>query len=172
MRISNPTPGVTISQAESVAPAAPRPSTSWVVTERGIGPLRAGMSISEANSAVGGGFSSPSTDGSCSYARFAGAPSGVAVMLENNKVARIEVRSGSTATAGGARIGDSEARIKSLYPGRVTVSPQKYDPNGHYLTVTPADKSSNRIVFETDGKVVTNYRSGALPAVEYVERCG
>ena len=93
-------------------------------------------------------------------------------MLENNKVARIEVRNGSTATSTGARIGDTEARIKSLYPGRVTVTPHKYLPNGHYLTVTPADGSANRIVFETDGKVVTNYRTGEMPAVGYVERCG
>ncbi len=30
----------------------------------------------------------------------------------------------------------------------------------------------NRIVFETDGQVVTTYRAGRFPPVEYVERCG
>jgi hypothetical protein len=90
----------------------------------------------------------------------------------DGKIARIEVRSGRTPTSLGARVGDSEARIKSLYAGRVTSSPHKYLPGGHYLTVTPADGSSNRIVFETNGKAVTEFRSGAQPAVEYVERCG
>ena len=93
-------------------------------------------------------------------------------MLENNKIARVEVRSGTVATAEGAHIGDSEARINSLYSGRVTTTPHKYTTGGHYLTITPVDGSQNRIVFETDGKVVTEYRAGALPAVAYVERCG
>lgn len=145
--------------------------TSWTVSESGIGPLRAGMTVAEANKALGGGFSSPSSDG-CTYARLAKAPPGVAVMLENNKIARVEVRSGTTATAEGARIGDPESRINSLYSGRVTTTPHKYTTGGHYLTITPVDGSQNRIVFETDGKVVTEYRAGALPAVAYVERCG
>jgi hypothetical protein len=105
----------------------------------------------------------------CSYAKMNGLPAGVAVMVEAGKVARVEVRSGSVATSNGARIGDSEARIKSLYP-QVTVTPHKYDTAGHYLTVAPS--SNNRIIFETDGKRVVNYRAGVTPQVEYVERCG
>ena len=93
-------------------------------------------------------------------------------MLENGRIARIEIRNGSIPTAQGARIGDTEARINPLHAGRVTTSPHKYTPGGHYLTVTLGSDTTRRIVFETDGKVVTNYRSGALPAVEYVERCG
>lgn len=69
-------------------------------------------------------------------------------------------------------IGDSEERIKSLYPNRVAVSPHKYT-DGHYLTVTPAEKadSAYRIIFETDGKKVVHYRAGVRPQVEYVEGC-
>jgi hypothetical protein len=81
------------------------------------------------------------------------------------------VRSGTIPTAAGARIGDTEARIKSLYEGRVTTTPHKYVKGGHYLTVTPAD-TSYRIVFETNGKKVTSFRSGRVPEVEQVEGCG
>jgi hypothetical protein len=131
------------------------------------------MTVAEANKAVGGGFSAQAgADAACSYAKLTKAPSGVAVMLEHNKIARVEVRSGTTATSEGARIGDSEARINSLYSGRVTTTPHKYITGGHYLTVTPADGSQNRIVFETDGKVVKEYRAGVVPAVQLVERCG
>lgn len=150
----------------------PAPSTSWTVNERGIGPLRAGMTVAEAKSAVGGGFAAPKGySGGCGYAVLVKGPSGLAVMLEDGKIARVEVRSGGIATAAGARIGDSESRIKSLYAGRVTSTPHKYVQGGHYLTVTPAG-SANRIVFETDGSKVTEYRSGQTPAVEQVERCG
>lgn len=60
----------------------------------------------------------------------------------------------------------------SLYPGQVTVQPHAYT-DGHYLVVTPpaAADSSFRIVFETDGQKVLRYRSGLVPAVEYVEGC-
>jgi hypothetical protein len=91
-------------------------------------------------------------------------------MLANGRVARVEVRTGSTATAAGAAIGSSEARINSLYAGRVTSTPHKYNPGGHYMTVTGG--GSNRIVFETDGTSVTTYRAGRTPEVEQVERCG
>ena len=160
--------------APDTAKPNPSPGTSFTVDERGIGPIRAGMTVAEAAKAMGGGFGAPAGyDGGCGYAALTKAPRGLAVMLENNKVARVEIRSGSIPTSAGAKIGDTEARIKSLYGARVTSTPAKYDPKGHYLTVTPTDKNAPyRIVFETDGKVVTNYRSGQLPAVEYVERCG
>ncbi|MFL5569051.1 MAG: hypothetical protein ACJ772_00590, partial [Gemmatimonadaceae bacterium] len=63
-------------------------------------------------------------------------------------------------------------RIKSLYAGRLTTTPHKYTPGAHYLTVTSPSDPNARIVFETDGSKVTEYRSGRTPAVEYVERCG
>jgi len=83
----------------------------------------------------------------------------------------VDVTEGPVATTEGARIGDSEDRIESLYPGQVKVMPHKYTA-GHYLVVTPARGGDNRIVFETDGEKVVRYRSGREPAVEYVEGCG
>jgi hypothetical protein len=141
------------------------------VTEYGIGPIHAGMTVSEANAAIGGGFAAPKGGASgCTYAVLTKAPRGLAVMLENGRVARVEVRSGSIATSTGAHIGDSESHIKSLYPG-IATTPHKYLTGGHYLTVTGSDPA-NRIVFETDGSKVTTFRSGKTPAVEYVEGCG
>jgi hypothetical protein len=81
----------------------------------------------------------------------------------------VEVRDTSTATARGARVGDSEERIKSLYGGRVEVTPRKYS-DGHYLTIKSED-GRFQIVFETDGHKVTSYRAGLLPAIAWVEGC-
>jgi hypothetical protein len=131
------------------------------------------MTVAQAASAAGGGFAAPKGySGGCGYAVLTKAPSGFAVMLEAGKIARFEVRNGSIATAAGARIGDSESRINALYPGRVASTPHKYATGGHYLTVSAPADPANRIVFETDGSKVTEYRSGRTPAVEYVERCG
>jgi D-serine deaminase-like pyridoxal phosphate-dependent protein len=147
-------------------------STSDItVTENGIGPIHAGMTVAQANAAIGGGFAAPKggTTG-CTYAVLTKAPRGLWVMLQDGRVARVEVRSGSIATSTGARIGDSETRIKQLYPG-VATTPHKYVAGGHYLTVIGSDPA-NRIVFETDGSKVTTFRSGRTPEVENVEGCG
>jgi hypothetical protein len=149
------------------------PPTDWVVTEHGIGNLRAGMTVAEAKAVVPG-FSVPASRDSaaCTYGK-ASSLAGVNVMVEGGKVVRVEVRRGDVATSTGARIGDSEERIKTLYPG-VSVTPHKYTPAGHYLTAVPASAADGayRIVFETDGKRVTTYRAGVKPQVEYVEGCG
>ena len=107
------------------------------------------------------------------YATADSLPAGVRVMVEQQRVARIDVFEGAVQTAKGARIGDSEERIKRLYPNQVTVSPHKYT-DGHYLTVVPTEAadSAYRIVFETDGRRVLRYRAGTRPQVEYVEGCG
>lgn len=159
----------------ATSPQTPTPAP-WTVTEFGIGPLRAGMTVPEAARMVGGSFAAPAGGAeSCSYAIWREAPAGVTVMLDKGLVARVDVaRSPVVATSTGARIGDTEARIKELYKGRVAVTPHEYT-DGHYLTVTPppgsGDDRSYRLVFETDGNRVTRYRAGKQPQVEWVESC-
>lgn len=143
----------------------------------GIGPLRVGMTPDQAKAALGGDFqplgtSAGTEPGGCRYARSGALPAGVRVMLEGDRVVRVEVDSGTAAaTAEGARIGDTESRVKQLYPG-VQVQPHKYT-DGHYLVVTPSAPadSAKRIVFETDGQKVLRFRAGQRPQVEYVEGC-
>lgn len=156
-------------------PPPPKPEPAgWAVTERGIGNLRAGMTVAEARAAVPAFSVAASRDSTaCTYAKTDGLPPGVLVMVEGGKVVRVEVRRGTIATSTGARIGDSEDRIKTLYPGQVAVTNHKYTTGGHYLTVVPASDAdaAYRIIFETDGKKVVNYRAGLRPQVEYVEGC-
>jgi uncharacterized protein YwbE len=158
-------------QAPPSSTAPTNLTPDMTVTEYGIGPIRAGMTVAEVAKTMGGGFAAPKggTEG-CSYAVLTKAPKGLAVMLQDGRVARVEVRSGTIKTAAGARIGDSEERVKSLYPD-VATTPHKYVAGGHYLTVTPSDPDY-RIVFETDGKKVTGFRSGRVPEVNLVEGCG
>ena len=151
--------------------AGARPADS-VVTEHGLGRLRAGMTIAEATTALGGALVVPAEYDTtlCDYATWRGGPPGVHVMVDQGRIARVEVDSVGVATAAGARVGDNEERIKSLYPGRVTVTPHKYE-DGHYLTVNGVGDSNVAIVFETSNGRVTKYRAGRRPAVEYVEGC-
>ncbi len=102
----------------------------------------------------------------------AGIPEGVSVMVVKGKIARIDVDTGSVTTEDGAKIGDSEDRIKSIYGEEVRVEPHKYNEGWHYLTVMGDSASAGKaLVFETDGKRVTMFRGGRLPEVKWVEGC-
>ncbi|BDA68482.1 hypothetical protein CAL7716_026480 [Calothrix sp. PCC 7716] len=95
-------------------------------------------------------------------------------MLTDGRISRIDVtKNTKITTVSGAKIGDTESRIKSLYPGKIQVTLHKYVKGGHYLTFISKEPlyKNYRVVFETDGKRVTQYRAGKLPEVEFVERC-
>ena len=145
----------------------------WDVTIDGIGPVRAGMTVTEASKRLGTPLEMLGDSKACDYARPTNAsPDSLLFMVVDSQVARVDVRGTAVATVEGARIGDSEARIESLYSGRVTVQPHKYTA-GHYLVVRSptASDTTHRIIFETDGKVVTRFRSGRMPEVAWVEGC-
>jgi hypothetical protein len=154
----------------TVSAKAPAP-TALVVTPAGIGTVKAGMAVALANAELGGILAVPSRLSECDYVRPKSEPKHLAFMVEKGKIARVEIQAGSDiATAEGAKIGDTESRIKTLYPG-IEVRPSKYGA-GHTLVYTSRADANDRIVFESDGKKVVSYRSGKMPAVEYVEGCG
>jgi hypothetical protein len=102
----------------------------------------------------------------------AGIPEGVSVMVVKGKIARIDVDTGSVTTEEGAKIGDTEEKIKSIYGDDLQIHPHKYITGGHYLVV-PGDSASagKALVFETDGQHVTMFRAGRQPEVQWVEGC-
>jgi hypothetical protein len=159
-------------------PPAPSLQPGWVLRFDGAGPLRVGMTFDEARAALGGDLrmsdrvvGTEEGPDRCDHPRSARLPAGVMMMVEGRRVVRVEVDSGTVATAEGARIGDTEARIQQLYAGRVEVQPHKYT-DGHYLVVRPAQADTTHLlVFETDGRVVERFRAGQKPQVEYVEGC-
>ena len=143
----------------------------------GIGSVRVGMTVAEASKAAGTklvGEPGPDTP-SCWLVKPQGEPKDMAFMVTDKRISRVEVweKNKSITTLSGAKIGDTEAKIKSLYPRQIQVTPHEYVKGGHYLTVVPKNASDKnyRIVFETDGKKVTRFRSGKLSEVEYVEGC-
>lgn len=152
----------------------------------GIGPVRVGMTIAEAESSARVRFVSTGRLDNCYHIRPQRGPQGLNFMVisphkegpinrEVDRIARVEVVSDRITTVSGGKIGDTEERIKSLYPGQIRVTPHEYtfDRGGHYLTYIPKDARDRnyRLVFETLNNRVTIFRSGRLPEVEYVEGC-
>jgi hypothetical protein len=165
---TTPAGATTGATSAATAPASP---AAWTVTENGWGPIRAGMSVADARAALGGDLPEP-THRECDHLKPPRGPRGVLIMAVGGRVARVEVTDTTVATAAGARVGDTEARINALYPGRVQTGPHKY-VDGHYLVVRRGAGADSvyTLVFETDGQRVTRYRGGRMPEVEWVEGC-
>ena len=148
--------GASEPSGEAAAPA------HWVVTDSGAGPIAIGMTADEIRP-----HAAPLGElGGCVYVKCPAAP-GLLVMLFAGKVVRLDAIDMMVATAAGARVGDTEERIRRLYPG-LREEPHTYT-DGYYLIVDTAP--GRRLVFETDGTRVTRYRSGMVPQVDWVEGC-
>ena len=146
----------------------------WVVTLRSYGPIEFGMPTDSAQERLGRRFTGLqyAGDSTCDYGAFEGQSDGPGFMIFDRKVVRVDVWQPGIATASGVQVGDSEDRVRAIYGDRITVRPHKYTA-GHYLIYKPSDSAAARfgMVFETDGSVVTTYRAGLLPQVEWVEGC-
>jgi hypothetical protein len=160
----------------AIAAPMPKLTAASQVGTNGLGPVLVGMTVTQAEKAAGRKFDTDKEgpDGQvCLYSKPQGLP-GVGFMVINGKIARVDVWDNrQIKTFRGAKIGDSEARIKQLYGNQIKVEQHEYRRNGHYLVFVPKDKADQnfRVVFETDGQKVTQFRSGRLPEVEYVEGC-
>jgi hypothetical protein len=142
----------------------------WVVRPDGIGPLRVGVTLAEVTRSLGEPLSVVNEE--CDHVNPTRMPEGILLMIIEDTLARVQIDSAGVRTVEGAQVGDSESRILELYGARARIEPHKYSyPDGHYVVVTPPGDTLHRIIFETFKGRVTKYRSGRLPAVQYVEGC-
>ncbi|MFL5467752.1 MAG: hypothetical protein ACJ79N_11840 [Gemmatimonadaceae bacterium] len=148
--------------------------SDMALNEDGLGPIQIGMTLDDAVN-MGLLNENPNMKAECDFvfpAVGSGIPDGVGVMVVRGKIARIDVDTGAVTTEDGAKIGDTEDRLRSIYGDELTVEPHKFFKNGHYLTVMGDSASAGKaIVFETDDNRVTMFRAGRLPEVKWVEGC-
>jgi hypothetical protein len=140
-----------------------------------LGPVKVGMTVKEASQQAGIQLIQRPSGGEphCYYYKAKTGLSGVDFMVTQGRISRIDIKNPKITTLSGAKVGDSEAQIKSLYPNQIDVQNHKYVQNGHYLIFMPKDTQDKqyRLIFETDGKKVTLMRSGKLPEILWVEGC-
>ena len=147
----------------------------------GIGPIRVGMTVDEASRSAGVRLVSNGggrDEYLCSYFQPQDSPKGISFMVTKGRIARVDNFSNKRITTiKGAKIGDTEEQIISLYPGQIQVTRHPYvsfpPHNGKYLTFVPKDAADKnyRIIFETRKNRVERFRSGQLPDVEAIEGC-
>ena len=140
-----------------------------IVTYDSIGQVKTGMTVAEASKVFGMPFTTID-EGSCRYFRVKGDFKDVAFMVTDGTIARFDISEPGFATAKGAKVGDSEEKVKNLYKESYKVSGHPYVEAGHYITIN-SENGKNGIIFETDGKVVTEFRAGRFPEVGFIEGC-
>lgn len=151
----------------------------------GIGPIKVGMTLTQATAAAGKPVKHDPGypfEG-CGHAYVVGGPAGLRFLVERAKetdpwhIARVDIDEESRiATVSGIRIGATEAEVKQTYSGpdktgKLAVEQHTYNENGHYITYDVDGPGGYLLLFETDGKTVTRFRTGQQGPVSYVEGC-
>ena len=152
----------------------------FTVSEDGFGPVKLGMTVGEAQKLLGVHLEKDDYNDyeECRYYTPVQGYRGLSFMTSLGKIVRVDIEGSedskkpvSIATDIGAKTGDTEARVLALYKGRIKVSPHFYGglPSHYFRIYDGAGKV--RLIFETNAKVITSYRAGHEPEVEYVEGC-
>jgi hypothetical protein len=142
------------------------------LTMHGIGDLRIGTPVAalRAMGATGEAYPDPEVD--CSYWHAPNWP-GLAMMVIGGRVVRIETDDPRYRTASGARVGMTEAEVRSIYGHAMRVEEDPYDgPEGHYL-VYRARGEPYGLIIETSPETrrADSMRVGTWEAVQLIEGC-
>ena len=149
------------------ATAAVALPTSARITTQGLGPIKLGMTVAQVEQA---GKRELAFEGGDVNADCATASLGTNVfgLFSKGRIERIDVRSRTYRTRTNIRVGDTQRKVLASYGPSLKRSPHKYVRGGFYLKLTVG---SRRLVFETDGRRVTQVSSGNKPEIDYVEGC-
>jgi opacity protein-like surface antigen len=148
-------------------------ASSWCLGLSGLGPIRAGMTVEQVmRLADFSGLERRNPAGECWYLNYRGGSSAFDLMIIGGVVVRLELKGESRLhTLGGARIGTTEAELKTLYGSRLDIQPHKYDTNGHTITLKSSGGEYG-LRFETSAGKVTAIQAGPWEHLHYVEGCG
>lgn len=155
-----------------VAASTSLATEAWVVRTDSTGPTKVGMTLSELNSAVHEKFSMPADkeDQGCFYVSPSSHPQ-ISFMIEDGRLARVDVDKPGVLTAEGIQVGDSEQRARRIYGSEMRVEPSAYGgPGDHYLTVR-SHNGKYGIRFETENGKITMFYAGSFKAIQYIEGC-
>jgi hypothetical protein len=157
----------------AVALAAAEITRKSRITTQGLGPIKVGMTVAQAEKAGGIDLVREGGDARCSYVRPEDRTIRASFMLKGRIIVRVDSFRRGFATVNGVRVGDSEAKVRRRFAGRLRITRHEYIRSGWYLEFVPREraKRNRRIIFETDGMKVKYIRAGRLPEVRYIEGC-
>lgn len=144
----------------------------WTLSSRGYGPLTPGMSVAQAQQALGTSlktFENQPLDPDCDHLYPASGHPGISLMVQAGRVTRISLDSPMLSTRSGLRVGDSAARVKAVLGRQLEIEAHKYDDDGQYFYVWEASRQRG-VKFEiVGGRVQTIYAGDS--SIQLVEGC-
>lgn len=150
----------------------------WEVSLRSVGPYQIGMTIAEAE--LAGEYDlveAAHQDPSCSFYTHdpaTGLDQELRFMVRASRIVRIDIDGPRLKTISGVGNGSTKGDLTSTYGNGVIVSTSHTgNASDSYVTYIPFDAGDAdfRIRFETTDDIVTTFRIGQVPEVEWVNRC-
>lgn len=164
--------------ATPAPPAADKPAPDdglGMATFAGYGDVKFGTLAADMGKAWGGELKEVGKDfnASCYFMTpaWVKTPAEFNFMISEGKFARFGTESVKYTAPGGGKVGMREAELQALYNNALQASPHKYT-DGKYLSIAASGVAPTKLVFETDAQgMVTEWRVGVVPEVDYVEGC-
>lgn len=151
----------------------------------GLGAVRGGMTVTEAEAATGQTFRIEGFEdfgGACYFARVDGFEDLYFLITTDvppadpreGIIGRASVTAPEWQTISGIHVGSTEAEVRAAYGANIVESPHEYVPGGKYLDFIPSDAADAafKLRFETDATgVVTEMHAGLEGPASYIEGC-
>ena len=144
----------------------------WRLSTNGYGPVLSGMTVKQAELSFGSKLvvSSEGPPGSaCQLMVPSKGYAGVSMMVQKGIITHIEVASPGVLTKSGLGVGDSSAKVRSLYGKQLEIEAHKYDEKGFYYFIWDASRKSGLKFEITNDKVDTIYAGSK--SIRLVEGC-
>ncbi|HEX2388338.1 MAG TPA: hypothetical protein VHI96_04440 [Solirubrobacterales bacterium] len=140
----------------------------------GLGSMTIGMHVDDVERATGM-EADVSSDFSpqCRYGHLVGGPRDLFLMFSRRELVRIDVGSDSAIqTDSGIGVGDPISAVEDAYGDELEREPHPYlGDRGSYLIFDSEPENGFLIIFETNRRSVTSFRSGFDEQVGYKEGC-
>lgn len=139
---------------------------SSTVSTVGLDEVTFGMSLAGAQAAAGTVFIPEGPAARCTVYVPEQAPGGIRFTIFDGAVERVDIIEGPIRTRSGIGVGSPVADVYARYGAQAQSAPRD-DGSGEDIVFVPQDESDAafRVIFETDGAVVTSFRSGRIPLV-------
>jgi hypothetical protein len=140
----------------------------------GLGSTTIGMNVSDIEGATGMGVDiSSDFSPQCRYGHLVGGPHDLFLMFSRGVLVRIDIGNESAIeTDTGIGVGDPISEVEDAYGDELQREPHPYlGDRGSYLIFDPQPEDGFLIIFETNRRSVTSFRSGFDEQVRYKEGC-
>jgi hypothetical protein len=154
----------------AAAQANPEGRFGWL----GLAPVQAGQTLQEVEAALGAPLlppRPPPKDIASCHLRSSAAQPGVAFVVDQGVVTRMETRDARYLTVSGLRVGDEVQKVRQVYGSRLSVRPHAYFERGLVLAVYSPDRQFALVMESNDAGRIVTLRGGRVPAVEFLEGC-